>query len=153
MPEVPAFTSIGNNGSNGRFYMNGGIFNAGFFGTPNWYDALGSTGEVYIDGGNLNTLGFLVGAGGSIEFTKNLADGGGLITDTQDLDDLTWADWQAGVLDYISLGAIFTSASVIQADFSSVGTVRTTEIYSVVPEPMTMALLGVGSLLLRRRRK
>jgi hypothetical protein len=148
-----SFTAVGNLGGKGRLYVNGGIMNAGFLGTPNWYDGGIGTGEIYIDGGDLNTIGFLVGVGGNIDFTKDLADGGGLLTDIQDLDNLDWADFQAGVLGYVGSGLISSSAGGgIQVDFSAVGTIRTTEIYSV-PEPMTMVLLGVGSLLLRRRSK
>ena len=150
---VGSYTPVGNAGGTGRLYVNGGTFNAGFLGTPNWYDGGVGTGEVYIDGGNLNTLGFLVGVGGSMEFTKDLIDGGGLLTDTQDIDEIDWVIFQTDVLGYVGSGLISSSAGGgIQVDFSSVGTVRTTEIYSV-PEPMTMALLGVGSLMLRRRRK
>jgi hypothetical protein len=150
---IGTFTAVGNGGGAGGLYINGGTFNAGFLGMPNWYDGSTSIGSTYIDGGNVNTLGFLVGVGGNIDFTKDLVDGGGLLTDIQDLDDMGWSDWQTAVLDYVGTGLISSSAGGgIQVDFSSVDTIRTTEIYSV-PEPMTMALLGVGSLLLRRRRK
>jgi hypothetical protein len=150
------WTFVGGNVGNGKLYINGGTFNAGILGVPKWYGGTTGTGHVYIDGGLLNTAGILIDDSVSanvIEFTKNLADGGGKIVDIQDINDALWTDWQAQVADWVSNGQISTSASAIQADFSSNGTIRTTEIYSVVPEPMSVALLGVGGLLLRRKRR
>jgi len=147
------YTAVGSNGGTGRLYINGGTFNAGTLGLPKWWGPA-STGNAYIDGGHLNTNGIMMGgAGNAIEFTKNLADSGGLLTDVQDMNDTDFAAWQTTVAGWVSSGQIFSSAGEIQVDYSSVGETRTTAIYSVIPEPMTVALLGIGGLLLRRRRK
>ena len=144
---------VGVAASDGQLLLNGGTVNAGILGMPRWWSTGTGTGKVVIDGGLLNTsLIIMGGAGNSIEFTKNLADGGGMIVDTQDLNDVDFAAWQTTVAGLVSGNQIFTSASAIQVDYSSVGETRTTEIYSIIPEPMTIALLGFGGLLLRRRR-
>ncbi len=159
---VSGFTAVGSD-TPGQLFMNGGTFNAGTLGLPNWFGATGSsTGNAFVDGGNLNTNGILIDFLGNsptsgIDFTKDLAAGGGLVTDTQDLTDpVDWTNWQDQINLWIGTGIISTSTGgTVQASFSSAGSVRTTLISSVaVPEPMTMtmALFAVGGLMLRRRR-
>ena len=159
---VATLTAVGKD-TPGRLFMNGGTYNAGTLGLPNWFEGTGSgTGNAFVDGGNLNTNGILIDFLGNsptsgIDFTKDLAVGGGLLTDTQDLaDPADWTNWQGQVASWISGGQISTSTGgTVQASFSSVGNIRTSEIFSVaIPEPMTMtmALFAVGSLMLRRRR-
>ena len=147
-------TMVGAYTGNGTLNVSGGTLNAGALGLPMWWGPTTGTGQLTIDGGLINTsyIG-MGGAGNSIEFTKNLADGGGKIVDTQDMNDIDWANWQTTINGLVSGNQIFTSASAIQVDYSSNGETRTTEIYSVIPEPMTIALLGLGGLLLRRKRR
>ena len=158
------FTMVGSNGGYGELHVNGGTLNTGVLGVPKWWETPGA-GNVYIDGGLISTVGWLdpdvedwyhglvLGATGTVEFTKNLADDGGKIRYVADLSEADWDAWQTQLNGWVSSGQIFSSAGEIQVDYSSAGDTRTTEIYSVIPEPMTVALLGIGGLLLRRRRK
>ncbi len=148
-----SFTAVGGQGGTGQLFMNGGTFNAGQLGVPKWFDGIASKGNVFIDGGNLNTSQMLLenalddqGLGSGIQFTKDLAVGGGLLTDTQDLGTTAWTNWQAQVGNWISAGLISTSTGgLVEANFSSVGTVRTTEISSVVRVPGVRTWTGTVS--------
>jgi hypothetical protein len=149
-------TAAAPNDGLGRLYINGGIFEAGTLGIPTWmgHDTPSASkgGHVYIAGGELTTNGiiFTDGVVGDIEFSKLLADGGGFITDTQTLIDADFADWQTTLSGWVG-SRLITTDGMFQIDYSSVGEERTATIYTVVPEPMTIILLGFGGLLLRRR--
>ena len=153
---VGTYTAVGQANGNGSIYMNGGTLNAGILGLPQWWGTTGvGTGHVYIDGGVINSIGLIMGGTGNvIEFTKNFADGGGMFNNVQDMNNVEFDNWQAAIQNWVTANQIITSAgNKVQVDYSSVGDIRTTSIYSVVPEPMTMALLGAGGLFIRRRRK
>ncbi len=135
------WTLLGSVGGAGRLLMNGGTFNAGILGLPKWWETPG-TGNAIIDGGNLNTSGIIIDlAGGSptsgIDFTKDFAAGGGKITDTQDLaDPVDWLNWQGQVDLWIDAGIISSSTGgTVLMVASSVGTIRTLEIFSVAAVP------------------
>jgi hypothetical protein len=147
------WVAVGCEGSNGRVFMNGCTFNSGLLGLSQWFGTAG-TGQAFISGGVINTTGIIVGSdlANYFEFSKNLADGGGKIVDVMDMDDVDFDSWKTTVADWITDGQITSTVGTIQVDYSSVGETRTTEIYSI-PEPMSIALLGSGGLLLRRRKR
>jgi hypothetical protein len=147
------WVAVGCEGSNGRVFMNGGTFNSGLLGLSQWFGTAG-TGQAFISGGVINTTGIIVGSdlANYFEFSKNLADGGGKIVDVMDMNDVDFDSWKTTVADWITDGQITSTVGTIQVDYSSVGETRTTEIYSI-PEPMSIALLGSGGLLLRRRKR
>jgi hypothetical protein len=150
-----AWTFAGVDASFGVIRLNDGIFNAGILGIPRWYGAPSAGGHVYIDGGQLNFDGiiFTDGVDGQIEFTSNLADGGGMMVSVADMNDVDFSNWQDTIQNWLDTDRIVASASYVQVDYESVGDLRTTTIYSV-PEPTTIALLGLGaSQLIRRRRR
>jgi hypothetical protein len=150
-----AWTLVGVDAAFGRIRLNDGVFNAGILGIPRWWGSPSAGGEVLIDGGVLNFDGiiFTDGVAGEIEFTKNLADGGGMMVGVADMNDVAFGEWQDTVQNWLDTDRIVTSASYIQVDYQSVGEARTTTIYSI-PEPATIALLGLGaSRLVRRRRR
>lgn len=144
---VGQLTAVGKD-TPGQLLMNGGTLNAGILGLPNWFEGSGTgAGNAFIDGGNLNTTGIIIDSQGNsptsgIAFTKDLAGGGGLLTDTQVLGATDWTNWQAQVQSWIGGGRITTATGgTVQANFSSVGTTRTTEIFSA-PGP-TKPSVGV----------
>lgn len=150
-----AWTLVGVDASFGRIRLNDGVFNAGILGIPRWWGSPSAGGEVLIDGGVLNFDGiiFTDGVAGQIEFTKNLADGGGMMVGVADMNDIDFGNWQDTVQTWLDTDRIVSSASYVQVDYESAGDIRTTTIYSV-PEPATIALLGLGaSQLVRRRRR
>jgi len=147
-------TMVGAYTGNGVLRVNGGTLNAGALGIPMWWGPTTATGKIYIDGGLINTAYFAVaGAGNAIQFTKNLTSGGGKIVDVQDINDTLWDAWQVTVNALVSGHQIFSDVGDIVVNYSSIMESRTTEIYSNIPEPMSIALLGFGGLLLRRRRR
>lgn len=150
-----AWTLVGVDASFGRIRLNDGVFNAGILGIPRWWGSPSAGGEVLIDGGVLNFDGiiFTDGVAGQIQFTKNLADGGGMMVGVADMNDIDFTAWQDTVQNWLDTDRIISSASYVQVDYESVGDLRTTTVYSV-PEPATIALLGLGaSRLVRRRRR
>jgi hypothetical protein len=92
----------------------------------------GGSGQAYVSGGTIDLSGVLrIGLNGIMNVT-----GGQIIT--RGVDDTTM------LKGYVTSGHI---TGITQSDIYFDGT----DTY-IVPEPMTVALLGLGGLLLRRRK-
>lgn len=149
-----AWTMVGAEGTQGTLRIEGGTFNSGTLGIPQWWGTAG-TGHVYIAGGVLNTTGVIIGGSpNAIQFTSNSSGAGDArLVDVQDLNDTDFDGWQATINALVAANQIFSDVGDITVSYSSLMETRTTEIYSTIPEPMSIALLGFGGLLLRRRRR
>jgi hypothetical protein len=91
-------------------------------------DVNGDVVQVNTISGSLNTAAFL----------------GGYTPQNGILYEISFTPVNAGsTLTITQLGQVFTDAEGAAADFSGV---------NIVPEPMTMALLGLGGMLIRRKK-
>lgn len=148
-------------GTTGTLNMNSGTL------TANWDIGVGAYGEgiVNMTGGTLGTGYLIVGAWGGAGATGHIALDGGTIdveyflmrieegaVGTMDIEAGTLIsnnDLTGTIQGYIDNGWITGYGGAGEAIVSYDG--ETTTLYAV-PEPATMCLLGLGGLLLRRRR-
>ena len=158
---VGTYTVVG--GPNpGTLRVNGGTLNAGYLMVPQTWGTV-TSGHVAIDGGIINATGISVATNGSgtrdIQFTKNIGSGGGKIVTVMDMNDDDWDAFQARINANIAAHEIFSDVGDITVVYTTTGPPvggdypRQVDIYSTIPEPMSIALLGFGGLLLRRRRR
>ena len=160
---VGTYTVVGGGTGNGTLRVNGGTLNAGYLMVPQTWSTVAG-GHVAIDGGLINTAGIAIARNGSgtrdIQFTKNSTGASDArIVSIADMNNDNWDSFQAAINANIAANEIFSDVGDITVVYTTTGPgpddtfARKTEIYSTIPEPMSIALLGFGGLLLRRRRR
>jgi len=160
----------------GQFYMNGGTVTTGYMVVSQGNTVSNTHGYLYMSGGTINMTGNLIFCNGSTAsglayITAGTINVGGLLSmrpsgtvvpgtgDTPEtLLDLSGSgqvvlngDQVATVLGYRDNGWILTGGAEFPDEWVTynAGTNKTT----LVPEPATLCLLGIGALSLLRRRK
>jgi hypothetical protein len=102
-----------------------------------------ATGIVHLDGGTIKLDGSYEGVGGALlrMYTGGSMNfGGGTL--------ILPGDQRSRIDGYVTSGWITSDLGGISATFDDVNTT----VIGVIPEPATMVLLGLGGLLLRKRR-
>ncbi len=126
------------NGSVGTINMTGGDLTAPYLGIGN---GVGSTADVNLSGGTISTGNLYLGAlaEGTGAGTLTLGGTGKLVLDNTVLAPDAWKGWLDSLI----------GTRILNAETTIVG--DTLEI-TAIPEPATMLLLGLGGVLLRRKR-
>ena len=124
-------------GGIGLVNMTGGVFNAGDFSIGTF---AGGTGHLQLDGGTINASLFSFGGGtGTMDFNGN-----GQLIISGDVSGL--------IQGYVGSGLITSGlGSIGDVTIDLAMNPGSTTVYAV-PEPATMILLGLGGMLIRKRR-
>ena len=98
-----------------------------------------NAGELYLDGGIVTAGSMAMGAGGLVDITEGILKVAGDFTET--------VDFFIGTNQFLGYGG----TGIVQSSYDELEG-YTTITASAIPEPATMALLGLGAVLLRRKR-
>jgi hypothetical protein len=135
--------TIGNGNNNalancyGKMYMTGGTIDSFIFRIGRY---VGVTGEVYLSGGTITTDAFSMGTGTAL---LDITGSGKLVIT---------GDKRTVVEGYIDNGWIYSNG-VEWTDYAWVSYNAGTDKTTIIPEPATLCLLGIGALSLIRRKR